>query len=231
MAEEAPLRTILGVQEPGKPNTIIVWDTEEITIGRLSENDIVLEDTDASRRHGRFVRNYSGYHVEDLATANGTFVNGDRLDEPRQLANKDTIKIGEAQIRFIQTRKDPNALGMQVAYASELKDFAGKPVAGADPESTTLGLMDLADPDSFAVGSVGDFVVEPGNAPAEPRNLDLEFGDIEPAASAPPGDGRLSLHLELEGLTPDLRRSLEALLGKDIELPALRIKIKADDGL
>ena len=49
--------------------------------------------------------------------------------------------------------------------------------------------------------------------------------------SVAPDDGRLSLHLELEGLTPDLRRSLEALLGKQIELPALRIKIKDDDGL
>ncbi|MBW2398554.1 MAG: FHA domain-containing protein [Deltaproteobacteria bacterium] len=230
MAEAAPLRTLLGIQEPDKPSSIIVWDTEEITIGRLPENDIVLEDPDASRRHGRFVRNYSGYQVEDLGTANGTFVNGDQLDDLRQLANKDVIKIGEVQIRFIQTRKDPKNLGMPVAYASELKDFDGKPAAGANPESTTLGLLDPVS-GSFGVGSVGDFVVEPGITPAEPRNLDLEFGDIEPPASASPGDGKLSLHLELEGLTPDLQRSLEALLGKEIELPALRIKIKEDDGL
>ena len=230
MTETAPLRTLLGLQEPGKPGSIVVWDTEEITIGRLPENDIVLDDADASRRHGRFVRNYSGFQVEDLSTANGTFVNGVRLDDPRQLANKDTIKIGEVQIRFIQTRKDPKALGMRVAYASELKDFDGKPAAGPNPETTTLGLMDPVS-GSFDVGSVGDFVVEPGMAPVEPRNLDLEFADIEPAASASPDQGRLSLHLELEGLTPDLQRNLEALLGKEVELPALRIKIKGGDGL
>jgi len=230
MTDTAPLRTLLGVQEPGKSSSIVVWDTEEITIGRLPENDIVLEDADASRRHGRFLRNYSGYHVEDLGTANGTFVNDVRLDEPRQLANKDVIKIGEVQIRFIQTRKDPNALGMPVAYASELKDFDGKSVAGADPEATTLGLMDPVS-GSFDVGAVGDFVLESDITPAEPRNLDLEFGDIEPAGAESPEAGRLSLHLELEGLTPDLRRSLEAFLGKEIELPALRIKIKHDDGL
>lgn len=230
MAETAPLRTLLGIQEPGKPSSIVVWDTEEITIGRSPENDIVLEDADASRRHGRFVRNYSGYQVADLATANGTFVNGERLDDPRQLVSKDVIKIGEVQIRFIQTRKDPNVLGMRVAYASELKSFEGKPALVADPESTTLGLMDPIS-DSLEVGSVGDFVVEPGVAPVEPRNLDLEFGDIEPAASESPIGGRLSLNLEIEGLTPDLRRRLEALLGKEIELPALRIKLASDDGL
>ena len=230
MTETAPLRTLLGVQEPGKPSSIVVWDTEEITIGRLPENDIVLEDADASRRHGRFVRNYSGCQIEDLATANGTFVNDERLEDPHQLTNKDVIKIGEVQIRFIQTRKDPNSLGMPVAYASELKDFDGKSAAGANPEATTLGLMDPVAA-SFDVGSVGDFVVEPGITPAEPRNLDLEFGDIEAPVSVAPDDGKLSLHLELEGLTPDLRRSLEALLGKQIELPALRIKIKDDDVL
>ena len=58
----------------------------------------MLDDEDASRRHGRFVRNYSGYQVADLATANGTFVNGERLDDPRQLESKDKIKIGEVQI-------------------------------------------------------------------------------------------------------------------------------------
>jgi hypothetical protein len=230
MPETAPLRTLLGIQEPDEPSSLVVWDTEEITIGRLPENDIVLKDADASRLHGRFVRNYSGHQVEDLATANGTFVNDVRLEDPRQLANKDVIKIGEVQIRFIQTRKDPNALGMRVAYASELKGFDGKLAAGANPESTTLGLVDPV-AGSFEVGAVGDFVLQPGVTPVEPRNLDLEFSDIEPPASASADDGRLSLHLELEGLTPDLRRSLEALLGKEIELPALRIKLKGDDGL
>jgi hypothetical protein len=119
---------------------------------------------------------------------------------------------------------------MRVVYASELKNFDGKPAANANPESTTLGLLDPV-AGSFDIGSVGDFVVEPGVTPVEPRNLDLVFADIEPAASASPDNGRLSLHLELEGLTPDLRHSLEALLGKEIELPALRIKIKGDDGL
>jgi hypothetical protein len=114
-------------------------------------------------------------------------------------------------------------------YASELKDAGGQPAASANPESTTLGLMDPVTGD-FDVGAVGDFAAA-SPTPIEPRDLDLEFADFPPAGSSSPAAGKLSLTLELEGLTPDLQRSLEALLGKDIELPALRIKIKPDDGL
>ena len=39
----------------------------------------------------------------------------------------------------------------------------------------------------------------------------------------------LSLQLEIEGLSGELRRALEALLGKVIELPPLRIRVKTDD--
>jgi hypothetical protein len=228
MSETAQLRTLLGVQEPGKPGWIVVWDTEEISIGRLVENDIVLEDPDASRKHGRFVRHYSGHEVVDLGTSNGTFVNGERIEAERRLENRDEIAIGEVKLRFIQTRKDPNSLGLLVVYASQLKDFDRNAPAAPDPESTTLGLMDPVSGD-FEVGAVGSFVDDPQAKPVAPRDLDLEFADFPPAEA---GAGeRLSLRLELDGLTPDLRRRLEALFGKEIELPALTLKIDADDGL
>jgi hypothetical protein len=39
----------------------------------------------------------------------------------------------------------------------------------------------------------------------------------------------LSLHLEIDGLTDELRTVFGSLLGKDLSLPPLRIRIKADD--
>jgi hypothetical protein len=230
MTESAPLRTLLGVQEPNKPGWIVVWDTEEISIGRLVDNDIVLEDPDASRKHGRLVRHYSGHEVEDLGTSNGTFVNGERIEAGRQLENRDEITIGDVKLRFIQTRKDPGSLGLLVVYASQLKDFDQNAPVAPNPESTTLGLMDPVAGD-FEVGAVGDFASASTGEPVAPRDLDLEIADFPPGGPAADADERLSLHLELEGLTLDLRRSLEALFGKEIELPALRIKIHADDGL
>ena len=64
---------------------------------------------------------------------------------------------------------------------------------------------------------------------AKSRDLDLELaaflpGDSKSQDSA--AGGPVLLQLELEGLTPDLRRMLDALRDKVIELPALRIRIK-----
>jgi hypothetical protein len=217
-----PLRNLLGFKEPDKPGRIVVWDTEEISLGRSSENDIVVEDSDASRRHALFLRTAEGHQVQDLGTANGTQVNGSPLGDPHQLQNKDVVKVGEIQITFIQTRKDPATLGLEVSYASQLKGFAGG-APGGDPGATTLGLGDAAD-GNFDVGAVGDYGHQPDGGAAVPqtRDLDLEFNDAAPGASS----GTVSVTLELEGLTPDLRQTVESLIGKVIELPALRVRIK-----
>ena len=226
------LWTVLGISEPNKPSRVVIWDTAEISFGRSAENDVMVDDSDASRKHALFLRSSAGYQVQDLATSNGTFVNDARIEEPHTLANKDVVKICEMQIRFVETRKDPQSLGLEVAYASQLKGFGKGLAKNVDPSATTLGLGDpVSGP--FEVGAVGDFATD---ANAAPRDLDLEFADFGPkgspaATSAPAAAGTVTLQLELEGLTPDLARKLEALFGKTIELPALRIRVRSDDGL
>jgi hypothetical protein len=226
------MRNLLGFKEPGKPGRIVVWDTAEISLGRSAENDIVVEDSDASRQHALFVRTLQGYAVKDLGTSNGTTVNGERLSEPHLLQNKDVVKVGEVQITFIQTRKDPKSLGLEIVYASQLKGFAGG-AAVADPGATTLGLSDPVG-GKFDVGAVGDFGFAPGASavPQPTRDLDLEFNDFVPGESKLPSAtaaaGTLSFQVELQGLSPDLRRTLEGLLGKTLDLPPLRIRIKGD---
>jgi hypothetical protein len=232
-AAPAPLRTLLGMKEPGKPGHIVVWDTAEISLGRSPENDIVIEDSDASRQHLMFIRTAQGHQVQDLNTSNGTTINAAPLTQTHLLENKDVVKVGEVQITFIQTRKDPSALGLEVGYASSLKGFTN-PAAGVDPGATTLG---LADPVSgeFDVGAVGDYGLSPegsgiaADVAPKTRDLDLEFNDFTPGEALPSASaGRLSLTLELEGLSPDLERILKGLAGKLIELPALKIRVKSE---
>jgi predicted component of type VI protein secretion system len=225
---EGRLWTVLGVSEPNKPGRVVIWDTADITLGRSPENDLMVDDTDASRKHAVFRRSSAGFHIEDLGTSNGTLVNDQRIVEPHTLANKDVVKICEMQIRYIETRKDPSTLGLEVAYASQLKGFHAGLAPTSDPSATTLGLGDpVAGP--FNIGAVNDFV------PEQPKDLDLEIGDFGegfPAAPPEPAkSGALSIHLEVDGLSPDLRQTLEALFGKVIELPAMRVRIKPDDGL
>lgn len=239
----APKRTLLGFKQPGRPGRIVVWDTDEIAIGRAPESDIVLDDSDVSRQHALLVRSPAGCEVRDLGTSNGTSLNGQPLHGTSVLASKDVIQIADVQITFIVTAKDPGGLGLEVVYASALKSFG--PATSADPGATMIGLTDIADdPEAsgpLKVDSVGGFGFEQATPTSEPessqasarssgtRDLDLEFADFVPQPAAQTASDVLSLHLELEGLTPDLRRALEAFVGKVVELPSLRIRIRGDD--
>ena len=69
------------------------------TIGR-KECDIVLDDEKVSRKHASVVIIREGqYAVQDLASRNGTFVNGVRLTR-RNLQHNDLIRIGNTTLRF-----------------------------------------------------------------------------------------------------------------------------------
>ncbi len=69
-------------------------DGAQIDIGRDLDNDIVIQEPEASRNHLRLTQTHAGYMVEDLGSLNGTSVNGDRLEDARTLHFDDIIQIG-----------------------------------------------------------------------------------------------------------------------------------------
>ncbi len=64
-----------------------------LSIGRTSDNQIVVNDPLASRRHARLVSSAEGLTIEDLGSANGTFVNGHR-QQRTVLRERDIVTIG-----------------------------------------------------------------------------------------------------------------------------------------
>lgn len=72
-------------------------------IGRSETCDVVIESGRASREHARLVVTDTGATLEDLGSANGTFVNGERLSQPRELAHQDFIVIGDVAIDIMIT--------------------------------------------------------------------------------------------------------------------------------
>ena len=74
-----------------------------ITIGREADNDIVLEDETVSRHHARLlvepgIGNPQVY-LQDVASVNGTFVNGERIVR-QLLQDEDHIAIGDTIFSF-----------------------------------------------------------------------------------------------------------------------------------
>jgi pSer/pThr/pTyr-binding forkhead associated (FHA) protein len=68
----------------------------ETTLGRDLSNDIVINDSEASRRHARIFLQGGNYIIEDLGSTNGTSVNGQRLMGPYVLRPGELIMFGES---------------------------------------------------------------------------------------------------------------------------------------
>lgn len=64
-----------------------------LTIGRSSRCDMVFEDEAVSRKHARLSLLDGRLFVEDLKSHNGTFVNGDRIIDAKELTVGDVVKI------------------------------------------------------------------------------------------------------------------------------------------
>jgi ABC-type multidrug transport system ATPase subunit len=76
---------------------------ERIAIGRLPDNDVVLDDLLVSRRHAELHRCAGGWRVVDLASANGTYVNGRRVTE-KPLCEGDVVGVGHTLLQLLGDR-------------------------------------------------------------------------------------------------------------------------------
>lgn len=93
----------------------------EILIGRSTDAGLWLSDDGVSRKHARLIRSGPSYVVEDLDSANGTFVQGERIKR-QELNDGDQIQLGPAAIfRYSITDDDQKAL-LEQLYSTSVTD-------------------------------------------------------------------------------------------------------------
>lgn len=93
------------------------FEKEEVCLGAMSDNDVVVKDDTASRYHCKIVQEDSGYVLVDLRSTNGSFVNKVRIREAF-LTPGTTISVGQTHLRF-------NAKEEQVAIVPSQSDRCG----------------------------------------------------------------------------------------------------------
>lgn len=86
----------------------------ENVIGRAAEASIVIDDASVSRLHASITVTTEA-RVNDLASKNGTFVNGERVTEPRLLQNRDVIAVGVITITFHSSGGAESTMTVQLA--------------------------------------------------------------------------------------------------------------------
>jgi serine phosphatase RsbU (regulator of sigma subunit)/pSer/pThr/pTyr-binding forkhead associated (FHA) protein len=110
-----------------------------ITIGRSARNDVCVPDPFASRVHAEVRREGDLYLLQDLGSANGTYYNGARLEQPIALTHGGRIQIGETEIVFKDQSTAPQL------PATTIEDDAPLPeatIAFDSAQHTTNGLLE-----------------------------------------------------------------------------------------
>ncbi len=79
--------------------------TASVVFGRDKSCDQVIDSPLVSRRHARLTRRSDGYVIEDLGSANGTFLNGQRVDRPMPVRPRDRIGFGNCLFQLTDDGK------------------------------------------------------------------------------------------------------------------------------
>lgn len=84
----------LVVADGGTKKQTIRLRAQDTIIGRRLGSDVRIPSSSVSRRHCRLYFSEDVLSVEDLASANGTFVNGERIHKIKVIRPGDTLQIG-----------------------------------------------------------------------------------------------------------------------------------------
>jgi len=90
---------LLVVRKGPNEGSKYMLDAEVTRAGRHPDSDIFLDDITVSRRHAEIVRRADGFHVVDVGSLNGTYVNRDRVEDSK-LTNGDELQIGKFKLVF-----------------------------------------------------------------------------------------------------------------------------------
>ena len=99
MPDTLPQSAKLLVKLHGKGSQQIELTLETLTIGRKTDNVLVIEDPAVSGHHARIVKIQAVFFLEDLKSTNGTSLNGRPITR-HQLRDADVITIGQHRLVF-----------------------------------------------------------------------------------------------------------------------------------
>ncbi len=89
---------------------------ERTRMGRAQDNEIILNDPKVSRHHAVFNLESEGWFITDLGSANGTFINGQLIDEPYRLQSGDRIKVGDVELVYTEPTAEQPTPSAKPAY-------------------------------------------------------------------------------------------------------------------
>jgi adenylate cyclase len=96
----------------------VVLSGDKLTFGRRSKNDIVIKEERVSKEHASIHREDGDWYIRDWCSANGTFVNGERVAE-KKLQDGDVVRLGSIEVQFHSGGVPSGASGISIVPSGD----------------------------------------------------------------------------------------------------------------
>ena len=88
------------ISEKGGAERRETFDKNEVNVGRVQGNDLMLPKGNVSKHHARLLYRDGRFIVTDLKSTNGTYVNGRKISQATIVREGDKIYIGDFVLRL-----------------------------------------------------------------------------------------------------------------------------------
>lgn len=175
--------------------------TGDLVIGRENA-DLMVDDAEVSRRHVVVRLEGGQLEIEDLGSANGTFVNGSRIEGP--------VKVGGgAKIRIGQTEFEVRGVLPEGRDEHDATQAAASPIA--DPQATRA--RPIPDPELTKIGSLPDPQVTKAAPIADPQTTrERPIPDLQTTKARTAPDPQLTQARSVPADPPGTQASSRSLL-------------------
>ena len=155
-----------------------------LSIGRDAGCDVVVPSTEVSRKHAEIMSGAGGYVVSDQS-ANGVFVNGERIQQSQVLGRGDVVRVGNEEFRFYADAASAAAAVPRAASAGApaAKPAAISPAASSTPPAASTPATKPAAPVIKPAAAAAPLTPAPVSKPPAPKP---SAPAARPAASAAP---------------------------------------------
>ncbi|MBK8268852.1 MAG: FHA domain-containing protein [Planctomycetes bacterium] len=164
-------------------------EKKSTVIGRKTDADLRIPIAEISRAHCEITRNGSAVTLRDLGSSNGTFVNGERIDDAIQLAPGDRIRIGSITFIVQIDGKPSNITSAHLAPTAAAKPAAPDGKSAPAKTATADAATELGNAADSAIDDLDDLDID-----------DLDVDDLSDIDFTEEGSGDLD---DLEELSAD----------------------------
>jgi pSer/pThr/pTyr-binding forkhead associated (FHA) protein len=116
------VRLVEAGEQPGTVHEVLV-NKGEFVIGRGKDCDLQINEAEISRHHCMLRGRAEQYTLVDLGSANGTYLNGNRLISQATLQDGDELRLGKHHFRVVMDEREGVLWGTQEGVSATDNTF------------------------------------------------------------------------------------------------------------